>query len=255
LRSDFGWWPHLSSALWLGRPDGGRRSERGWRTGKPRRTTLRQPSRSKRVMKLRPGARMSPTGAVREETRLGHSLPRASMAPTATTANSILRGSFAGRGGLCAVCVAALLVGFQAGPHTTAAPPQGLRHAHPAVPPEVHYEISARLDLAASQLIGDASVRIRNRGELPLQAIRVDWPDLRSSPVRISFDGGSAADHAPSATGLVVELLHQSRMDSRYTCSSSSAKQSAPSTKVGEVPIGILESGGATRLMPLTMLR
>lgn len=82
---------------------------------------------------------------------------------------------------------------------------QDLGHSHPAVPPEVHYEISARLDLAASQLIGDASVRIRNRGEMPLQAIRVEWPDLQSSPVRISFDGGTAAEYAPSATGFVVE--------------------------------------------------
>jgi hypothetical protein len=148
---------------------------------------------------------MSSTDEVREETQLGHSMPRASLAPPTTTANSILRGSVAGRGGLCAVCVAALLVGFQAGPHTTAALLQDLGQAHPAVPPDVHYEISARLDLAASQLIGDASVRIRNRGELPLEAIRVDWPDLRSSPVQISFDGGSATDYAPSATGFVVE--------------------------------------------------
>ncbi|MCC7123783.1 MAG: hypothetical protein IT178_02980 [Acidobacteria bacterium] len=77
---------------------------------------------------------------------------------------------------------------------------------HPAVPPEVHYDISARLDLVASQLIGEASVRIRNRGALPLQTIRVEWPDLRSSPVRISFAGGAGDDHAPRAAGVVVAL-------------------------------------------------
>lgn len=70
----------------------------------------------------------------------------------------------------------------------------------------MHYEISARLDLAASELVGDASVRIRNRGAQPLQAIRVDWRDRRSSPVRISLTGGSAADYAPRATSFVVEL-------------------------------------------------